>query len=68
MKRSLKCPCDQEEVVQLEDVSRGFGRHADGTMLSYKTDKWFPMCDITHKFRNGRPEVLYNNNIRGGTS
>ena len=25
----LKCACGQEEVVQLGDVSRGFGRHAD---------------------------------------
>ena len=26
----LKCACGQEEVVQLGDVIRGFGRHADG--------------------------------------
>ena len=24
----LKCACGQEEVVQLGNVSRGFGRHA----------------------------------------
>ena len=27
---SLKCACGQEEVVQLDDVNRVFGRHADG--------------------------------------
>ena len=26
----LKCTCDQEELVQLDDVSRGFGCHANG--------------------------------------
>ena len=26
----LKCACGQEEVVQLDDVSREFGRHASG--------------------------------------
>ena len=26
----LKCACGQEEVVQLGDVSREFGRHVDG--------------------------------------
>ena len=26
----LKCACGQENVVQLGDMSRGFGRHADG--------------------------------------
>ena len=26
----LKCACGQEEMVQLGDVSREFGRHADG--------------------------------------
>ena len=30
MKIYLKCACGQEEVVQLGDVSREFGRHADG--------------------------------------
>ena len=30
VKISLKCACGQEEVVQLGDVIRGFGRHADG--------------------------------------
>ena len=30
VKISLKCACCQEEVVQLGDVSREFGRHADG--------------------------------------
>ena len=30
VKISLKCACGQEEVVQLGNVSRGFGRHADG--------------------------------------
>ena len=25
----LKCSCGQEEAVQLGDVSRGFGRHAN---------------------------------------
>ena len=30
VKISLKCACGQEEVVQLGDVSRGFGCHADG--------------------------------------
>ena len=29
VKISLRCACGQEEVVQLGDVSRGFGRHAD---------------------------------------
>ena len=72
----LKCACGQENVVQLGDMSRGFGRHADGQkvivvnlryisaqntgILSYKTDKWFPLCDVIHKFRSSRPEVLHN--------
>ena len=76
----LKCACGQEEVVQLGDVSRGFSRHADRWkvivvnlgyfsawntgILSYKIDKSFPLCDITHKFRSSRPEVLCNNNIQ----
>ena len=30
VKISLKCACGQEEVVQLGDVSKGFGRQADG--------------------------------------
>ena len=30
VKISLKYACGQEEVVQLGDVSRRFGRHADG--------------------------------------
>ena len=29
VKISLKCACGQKEVVQLSNVSRGFGRHAD---------------------------------------
>ena len=29
MKLSVKCTCGQEEVVQLGDVSGGFGFHAD---------------------------------------
>ena len=57
-KYCLKCQYDQEELVQLGDVSIGFGRHADGQkvlvvnleyfnayntgILSYNTDKWFP--------------------------
>ena len=70
--------------MQLGNVSRGFGGHADGQkvivvnlgyfsaentgILSYTTDKWFPLCDIIHKFRSSRPEMLYDNNIRGGIS
>ena len=30
VKITLKCAYGPEEVVQLADVSRGFGRHADG--------------------------------------
>ena len=30
VKISLKVACGQEEVVQLGDLSRGFGHHADG--------------------------------------
>ena len=26
----LKCTCGKEEVVKLDDVSRGFDRHGDG--------------------------------------
>ena len=64
----LKCICDQEDLLLLGDVSRGFARHADGqivlvvnveyfsawnkSLLSHKTGKWFPLCDIIHKFRN----------------
>ena len=29
VKISLKCACGQEEVVQLVNVGKGFGRHAD---------------------------------------
>ena len=29
VKISLKCACDQKEVVQLGNASRGFGRHVD---------------------------------------
>ena len=62
MKISLKCACGQQEVVQLGDVSRGFGFHADKykvivvnlryfsvqnpVILPYKTSKWFLLCDI----------------------
>ena len=27
---SLKCTCGQEDVMQLGNVSSGFGHHADG--------------------------------------
>ena len=72
----------RRDIVQLGNVSRRFGRHADGYkvivvnlgyfsakntgILSCKTDKWFALCDIIHKFRCSRPEMLYGNNIRGG--
>ena len=35
-KISLKCACGQEELVQLGDVTRGFGRPADGQKVSCK--------------------------------
>ena len=60
----LKCACGQEEMVQLGNVSRKFGRHAGGQkvivvnlgyfsaqntgILSYETDTWFPLCDILY--------------------
>ena len=28
----------------------------------------FPLCDIIGKFKSSCPEVLHNNNIRGGIS
>ena len=33
MKISLKCAYGQEEVVQLGDVSRGFGRHDEDRIV-----------------------------------
>ena len=71
----------RRDIVQLGNVSMGFGRHADrqkvivvnlgyfsAGILAYKTDKWFPLCDIIHKFRSSRPEMLCDNNIWGGIS
>ena len=68
VKKILKSTCGREEVKQLGNVSIGFGCHAVGQkviavnlryfsayntgILSYKTDKWFPLCDIIHKFKS----------------
>ena len=62
VKKILKSACGREEVKQLGNVSIGFGCHAVGQkviavnlryfsayntgILSYKTDKWFPLSDI----------------------
>ena len=37
-------------------VNLGYFSAENTGILPYKTDKWFPLCDIMHKFRSNRPE------------